>query len=145
MRVLYYLSIHDPLIIPFQILWVKKQANEGSIKSFANFSLLRSHHHGQFFRPLDPILFSATMIRRRSIALHLFSETTITSPRPHGPTIIEPRVPPPDRSSSPYLSWLDDRCVLLGYKREALPRCRHCQVSSALELDNAAALVFLSG
>jgi hypothetical protein len=62
---------------------------------------LRSAHHlteattllpGQFFRPLDPILFSATMVRRRSVALPSLPAATITSPRPHGPTIIEPRV-----------------------------------------------------
>jgi hypothetical protein len=46
-----------------------KQANEGLVKSFAKFSSLRSHHHGQFFRPLDPILFNATMVRHRSVSL----------------------------------------------------------------------------
>jgi hypothetical protein len=38
------------------------------------------------------------------------------------------------------IGW-DDRCVLLRYKREALPRCCHCQVSHVFELNSAAALV----
>jgi hypothetical protein len=39
------------------------------------------------------------------------------------------------------VGW-DDRCVPLSYKRETLPRCCHCQVSPAFELDSVAALVF---
>jgi hypothetical protein len=50
------------------------------------------HHRGQFFRPLNPILFSATTVRRRDTTLPSFSAATITSPRPHGLPIVAPRV-----------------------------------------------------
>jgi hypothetical protein len=39
------------------------------MKYFAKFSLSWSHHHGQLVRPLDPILFSATTVWHRGIAL----------------------------------------------------------------------------
>jgi hypothetical protein len=39
------------------------------------------------------------------------------------------------------VGW-DDRCAPLRYKREALPRCCHYQVSPAFELDSAATLCF---
>jgi hypothetical protein len=86
---------------------IEKRANEVSFKSFAKFSLLQSHRHGQFFRPLYPILFSATMVRRCSITLpSLF-------PRPRsrrwdltGRPLSSPASQPPDRSASPYLRRL---------------------------------------
>jgi hypothetical protein len=42
------------------------------------------------------------------------------------------RAPCGNRQTTPLVPTLvgwDDRCVLLSYKRETLPRCHHCQVS----------------
>jgi hypothetical protein len=51
-----------------------------------------SHHPRRFFGPLDPILVRAMTIRRRDVSLPSSSAITLTSPRPHGLTIVEPRV-----------------------------------------------------
>jgi hypothetical protein len=44
----------------------------------------------------------------------------------------------------PTLVGWDDCCVPLRYKREALPRCCHCQVPPVFELDSATTPAFLS-
>jgi hypothetical protein len=59
-----------------------------------------------------------------------FPATTITSSRPHGPTIIEPRVATAGSLREPQVFKL--RSVGL-YKEETLMRCGHCQVSPAFE------------
>jgi hypothetical protein len=93
----------------FQILGIEKRATKVSVKSFAKFSSLQSHRHGQFSQLLDPILFSVMMVRRRSIALpSLFpwprSRRRDLTDRP----LSSPVWQPPDRSASPYprrLGW----------------------------------------
>jgi hypothetical protein len=87
------------------------------------------------------------MVRRRSVALpSLFPWPRSRHRDLTGWPLSSPVLPSSDHSASPYLSrlgWsLRFRC---GIKREALPRCRHCRVSPAFELDFAATLVFPSG
>jgi hypothetical protein len=131
----------------FQILGIKKTSKQGSVKSFAKFSLLQSHRHGQFFRPLDPILFSAPMVRRRSVSLpSLFPRPRSRHRDLTGRPLSSPVWPLPDRSASPYLSRLGwPLRFRWGIKRETLPRCFYCQVSPAFELNSVAALVFPFG
>jgi hypothetical protein len=70
-------------------------------------------NHGQIFGPLDPIRFSATMVRHRSVALpSLFPRPRSRADpyrAPCGNRWIAPRAPTS-------VSW-DDRCVPLDYKK----------------------------
>jgi hypothetical protein len=69
--------------------------------------MLQSHRHGQFFRPLDPILFSATMVRCRSVSLpSVFPRPRSRRQDLKGRPLSSPVWPLPDRSASPYLSRL---------------------------------------
>jgi hypothetical protein len=80
--------------------------------------LLQSHCHGQFFRPLDPILFSATTVRRRSIALpSLFPQPRSRRRDLRGRPLSSPASQPRDRSASPTSDGWDGRCVPLSYKK----------------------------
>jgi hypothetical protein len=84
------------------------------------------------------------MVRRRSVALpSLFPAATITSSRPHGPTIIEPRVATAGslRQSLPQSVGMTV-VFLLRYKKGNPSAVCYCQVSPIFELDIAAALVF---
>jgi hypothetical protein len=68
-------------------------------------SFLRNH--GQIFRPLDPIVFSATMVWRRSVSLpSLFPRPRSRRRNLTGRPLSSPVWPLPDRSASPYLSRL---------------------------------------
>jgi hypothetical protein len=106
---------------------------------------------GQIFRPLDPIRFSATMVRRRSVALPSLSPR----PRSHrrdltGRPVSSPVWQPPDRSASPYLVGWDRSCIPLSYKKGNPPavlpfpslacfrarQCRHSCFSLRLVLAN---------
>jgi hypothetical protein len=64
-------------------------------RSTLSFSRL-SPHHGQFFRPLNLIVISVTTVRRRDATPPSFSATVLTTPRPHGLTLLSTVLSTPD-------------------------------------------------
>jgi hypothetical protein len=79
-----------------KILLVAIPSLEGGYPElFSFFSPSRS-----ILRTVGPILFSATTVRCRDVSLPSSSAVALTSPRPHGLTIVEPRV-----AITRYLSW----------------------------------------
>jgi hypothetical protein len=95
-----------------------------------------SPHLDQFLRPLDLICVSVTIVRRHDVTPPSFSATVLTTPRPHGLTLL-----------SSVLSTPDTRMVKRplrprsGYKREPLPRTANAKAPFPYELDIANALV----
>jgi hypothetical protein len=92
--------------ITFKSSESSKGVHPGSIEGFAkllfvaianvnrctlSFSRL-SPHRGQFFRPLNLIIVSVLIVRRRDVTPPSSSATVLTTPRPHGLTIVEIRV-----------------------------------------------------
>jgi hypothetical protein len=118
------------VIIPSKSSESSKEANPRSMGAFAKILLVAIASLGcwypklfSFFSPsrsilqtVEPHPFSATTVRRRDAALPFSSAVTITSPRPRGLTIVEPRV-----ANTGYPSWfgwpLQPHC---GHKREDL-------------------------
>jgi hypothetical protein len=94
------------VLITFKSSESGKEVNPGSIEPFCYVSLVSianvkrctlsfsrfAPHHGQLFRPLSPIAISVTTVRRHDVALPSISAIVFTTPKPHGLTIVEPRV-----------------------------------------------------
>jgi hypothetical protein len=87
--------------ITFDSTEASKELHPGSIEAFAKLlfvaianvkrctlSFSRSFpHHGQFFRPLNLIIVSVPIVRRRNTTPPSFSATVLTTLRPHGLTL----------------------------------------------------------
>jgi hypothetical protein len=94
------------VLITFKSSESSREVNPGSTEDFSTLlfvaiadvkrcTLSFSHlspHHGQFFRPLNLISVSVTTVRRRDATPPSFSTTILTTPKPHGLTIVELRV-----------------------------------------------------
>jgi hypothetical protein len=94
------------VLITFKSSESSKEVHLGSTEAFAKLlsvviiniecctlRLSRSSpHHDQFFRPLNLVIVSVPTVRRHDVTPPSFSATVLTTPRPHGLTIVELRV-----------------------------------------------------
>jgi hypothetical protein len=94
-------EVHPGSIEAFaELLFVAIASVESGTLSFSRLSL----HHGQFFRPLSPIIIGVTTVRRHdatTVRRHdatppCFSATVLTTPRPHGLTLLSSVLSTPD-------------------------------------------------
>jgi hypothetical protein len=73
-------------------------------------------HHGQFFRPLNLIIVSVPIVRRRDVIPPSATSTVLTTPlRPHGLTIVKLRV-----AHTRYRAGSVDRYNRSGHKKGSL-------------------------
>jgi hypothetical protein len=131
------------VLITFNSSESSKEVNPGSTEAFCYASLCCyrerkalytqlfsfSPRHGQFVRPLNPILVSVPTVRRHGATPPSFSATVLTTLKPHELTLLSSVLSTPDTG------WINDRYSPTAViKREPFTQNRRCEAPSPSEL-----------